>query len=312
MSSLTDDQFARAVAANPRWKLRLGPAWPSDAQFGAAGLRGLAGELDHAFVDGVAAFQASSGLDVDGICGRETAARVRGVVLPAVGGRPVLIVGGEELPAPGCRVVTWKDPDGMGFQGQGGWRPRQRGAAVDLLVLHHDGCRSSRQCFDVLLQRGLSVHLMLDRDGTIYQALDLREAHAFHAGEVNGRSVGVEICNPEAVERNDPQRPRPVVALEVTNAGSSGARRLVLGFYEEQVAATVALARAITAIFGFPSRLPQATSPTSTAGVTRGVDPRLVANRFTGTCGHYHVTDAKVDPGVSLWPALREAGFSVG
>jgi N-acetyl-anhydromuramyl-L-alanine amidase AmpD len=312
MGTLTDDQFARAVAANPRWKARLGPAWPSDAQFAAVGLRGLAGPQDHTFVDGIAAFQGRSGLDVDGICGKETAAKVRGVALPAVGGRPVLIVGGEELPAPGCRVVTWKDPDGMGFQAQGGWRPRLRGSAVDLLVLHHDGCRSSRQCFDVLLQRGLSVHLMLDRDGTIYQALDLREAQAFHAGEVNARSVGVEICNPELVERNDPQDPRPVVALEVTNAGSAGARRLVLGFYKEQVAATIALAKAVSGIFGLPSRLPQATSSTSTAGVTRGVDPRVAANQYSGTCGHYHVKDSKVDPGVSLWPALREAGFAVG
>ena len=140
----------------------------------------------------------------------------------------------------------------------------------------------------------------------------LREAQAFHAGEVNARSVGVEICNPELVERNDPQSPRPVVALEVTNAGSVGARRLVLGFYKEQVTATIALAKAVSGIFGFPSRLPRATSPTSTAGVTRGVDPRMVSNQYAGTCGHYHVKDSKVDPGVSLWPALREAGFTVG
>jgi hypothetical protein len=54
-------------------------------------------------------------------------------------------------------------------------RPRLPGP-IDLLVLHFDGCRSCRQCYDVLVERGLSAHLMIDRDGTIYQALDLQTA----------------------------------------------------------------------------------------------------------------------------------------
>jgi hypothetical protein len=312
MTTLTDSQFARAVAANPRWKARLATAWPSDAQFGAAGLRVLSTAPDHSFAEAIAAFQAMAGLDVDGICGTDTAARVRGAPAPRPAGRPILIVGGEEVPAPGCRVVTWKSPDGMGFQDQSSWRPRQSGTSIDLLVLHHDGCRSSRQCFDVLIQRGLSVHLMLDRDGTIYQALDLRDAHAFHAGEVNARSVGVEICNPELPERNDTLRPRPVVTLEVTNAGGNGARRQVLGFYPEQVTAAIALAKAVAGIFRFPLRLPVATSPTSSAGVTRGVDRRVSTGGYSGVCGHYHVKDTKTDPGVSLWSPMRNAGIEVG
>ena len=41
---------------------------------------------------------------------------------------------------------------------------------------------------------GLSVHFMVDADGTIYQTLDLLE-RAYHAEEVNSDSIGVEICN---------------------------------------------------------------------------------------------------------------------
>ncbi len=53
--------------------------------------------------------------------------------------------------------------------------------------------------------RGLSVHFMLDLDGTIYQTLDLKEA-AWHATIANNRSIGIEIANMGAypVGGNDP------------------------------------------------------------------------------------------------------------
>ncbi len=47
---------------------------------------------------------------------------------------------------------------------------------VDQFVLHFDVCGTSAQCFYVLHdRRGLSVHFMLDVDGTIYQTLDVKE-----------------------------------------------------------------------------------------------------------------------------------------
>jgi hypothetical protein len=311
---LSDNQLARAVAANPRWRERLGADWPTDAQFMAADVPVLRGVGDFEFAEAVAAYQARKGLAFDGICGKVTANSVRGLPGPLPMGRPILIVDGLELPAPGCRVVTWKDPDGLGFHDQPAlWRPRSGSAPMDLFVLHHDGCRSSRQCYDVLVHRGLSVHLLLDRDGTIYQTLDLKTAQAFHAGPgANERSVGVEICNPERSDRNDPRDPRPVVTLEVTNAGAQGALRQVLGYYPAQVVAITQLARAVAAIFQLPLQLPRATSSTSAAGITRGLDPRVTSGQFRGVCGHYHLKESKVDPGVSLWPPLRAAGFVPG
>jgi N-acetyl-anhydromuramyl-L-alanine amidase AmpD len=308
---LTDNQLARAVGANPRWRGDLGPAWPSNQQLAEAGIPPLQGEGDFAFADAVAAFQASHDLACDGILGRLTSAKLRGVAPPAPKGEAFLIVGGEKRPAPDCRIVTWQDPDGLGFAHLKVWRPRPPGP-IDLFVLHHDGCRSSRQCYDVLAERKLSVHLMLDRDGTIYQALDLRTACAYHASEANQRSIGVEICNPVRIERDDPKDPRPVGILEVTNAGAEGARRSVLGFYPKQVEAVIALARAISSIFAIPLQLPQASSPTSTAGVTRGIDARVVQGSFRGICGHYHLKETKIDPGVSLWQPMRDAGVGLG
>ncbi len=63
------------------------------------------------------------------------------------------------------------------------------------LILHFDVCGTSGQCFYILHdRRGLSVHFMLDVDGTIYQTLDLKE-RAWQATKSNDRSIGIEIAN---------------------------------------------------------------------------------------------------------------------
>ena len=77
----------------------------------------------------------------------------------------------------------------------GGWDLPLLQRVVDQFVIHYDVCGTSQRCFRVLHDdRGLSVHFMLDVDGTIYQTLDLKEA-AWHATKANGRSIGIEIAN---------------------------------------------------------------------------------------------------------------------
>mgnify|MGYP001093762426 CR=1 FL=1 len=76
-----------------------------------------------------------------------------------------------------------------------GWDLPTLQNVVDQFVVHYDVAGTSKRCFHVLQDdRGLSVHFMLDLDGTIYQTLDLKEA-AWHATIANGRSVGIEIAN---------------------------------------------------------------------------------------------------------------------
>lgn len=77
----------------------------------------------------------------------------------------------------------------------GGWSLDLLRERVDQFVLHYDVCGTSRACFRVLHDfRGLSVHFMLDIDGTVYQTLDVKE-RAWHATIANDRSVGIEIAN---------------------------------------------------------------------------------------------------------------------
>jgi N-acetyl-anhydromuramyl-L-alanine amidase AmpD len=80
------------------------------------------------------------------------------------------------------------------FRG-GGWDLPTLQSHIDQFVLHYDVEGCSRACFEVLHDRaGLSIHFMLDLDGTIYQTIDLKE-EAWHATSSNDRSVGVEIAN---------------------------------------------------------------------------------------------------------------------
>lgn len=83
----------------------------------------------------------------------------------------------------------------------GGWQLADLQQVVHLFVLHYDVAGTSRQCFKILHDvRFLSVHFLLDVDGTIYQTLDLQE-HAHHATIANAVSVGVEIAHPGCWQR---------------------------------------------------------------------------------------------------------------
>jgi N-acetyl-anhydromuramyl-L-alanine amidase AmpD len=106
-----------------------------------------------------------------------------------------------------AEVRTLKTPNRYGLRAKnltlneiervrgGGWDLPLLQSVVDQFVLHFDVAGTSRTCFLVLQDdRDLSVHFMLDVDGTIYQTLDLKE-RAWHATTSNDRSIGVEIAN---------------------------------------------------------------------------------------------------------------------
>lgn len=211
-----------------------------------------------------------------------------------------IIVNGKDFPT-NFPVVTWKDPGGYGFKS--GFANRDEKATVDLFVLHWDVCRTSAQCHRALVQRTLSVHFLLDADGTVYQCLDLQRATAYHAAGVNARSVGVEICNQVAVAGQDPKNPRP----EFNGPGLNGGKPFThLDFFAAQKARAVALADAVCSALKIPKRIPKGAASkfaNDPSGVPTGVISDL--KKYKGVLGHYHVTTAKIDPGTTLWPEFK-------
>lgn len=219
----------------------------------------------------------------------------------------------------------------------GGWELALLTNVVDQFVIHFDACGTSRQCFKVLHDlRGLSVHFLLDLDGTIYQTLDLKE-RAWHATTSNSRSVGVEIAHIGAYPPARAQvfdewyraEPDGRVRLTIPERFGDGGLRTpgfvgrplrherVRGriqgveleqydFTPEQYRALAHLAAALCRIF-----------PKLTCDYPRDSDGRLVAvklpddelGRYQGLLGHWHIQTDKVDPGPAFqWDKLvREA-----
>ena len=207
----------------------------------------------------------------------------------------------------------------------GGWDLPLLQEVVDQFVIHFDVAGTSRQCFKVLHDaRDLSVHFMLDLDGTLYQTLDVKE-RAWHATSSNTRSVGIEIANIGAYSSNEaaaferwyengtngqprlkipvelgdggirtpgfvgrPARPEPV-------AGEIQGRTLVqYDFTLEQYRALTHLTAALCKVF---PKL-RCDYPHDAEGkLVREKLPDDELGRYQGVLGHYHVQRNKVDPG---------------
>lgn len=106
--------------------------------------------------------------------------------------------------------------------------PRADGAAVRFLILHYTGMRDAaaalRQLTDPASQ--VSAHYTIDEDGTVYRHV-AEDRRAWHAGvssweglgDVNGRSIGVEIVNPG---HEFGCRPFPAVQMQAVAALARG------------------------------------------------------------------------------------------
>ncbi|MGE3170988.1 MAG: N-acetylmuramoyl-L-alanine amidase [Planctomycetota bacterium] len=223
----------------------------------------------------------------------------------------------------------------------GGWRLEDLQQVVHQFVLHFDVCGTSRRCFEILHdKRNLSVHFLLDTDGTIYQTLDLQE-HAHHATIANATSIGVEIAHPgvwprprhpdmlrwydrdergwfmkfpaflgETGLRTQGFVPRPD-RDEVIGGRIHDKEYYQLDFTPEQYRALAHLAAALSR--AFPRIRLDAPRTADGAIVTTNLAPEELA-AFDGIVGHFHVQRNKQDPGPAFqWERfLREARALAG
>lgn len=72
---------------------------------------------------------------------------------------------------------------------------RRRRLAVDTLVVHESVTHSVEATIAVLKRRNLGVHLVITPGGEVLE-LAPSDHVVFHAGELNGRSVGIEVVSP--------------------------------------------------------------------------------------------------------------------
>lgn len=206
---------------------------------------------------------------------------------------------------------------------------------VDQFVLHYDVCGLSKICFNVLQQRGLSTHFLLDLDGTIYQTLDLQE-RALHATVSNNRSIGIEIAHIGAYPPGDMKAindwyrrdaaGRPFIQVPARIAQSNiftqpftgrPARPILVrgqiqdttlqqyDFTPEQYAALAKLIATLHRVF--PKI--KLDYPRDKLGrlITRKL-PDAALEKYQGVIGHFHIQENKYDPGPALqWEALLKS-----
>lgn len=210
----------------------------------------------------------------------------------------------------------------------GGWDLPTLQKVVDQFVLHFDVCGVSRTCFNVLHDhRGLSVHFMLDIDGTIYQTLDVKE-RAWHATSSNSRSVGIEIANMGAYAKVEgsalekwyardadgrtyimlPEKIGDGGVLTTNFVGRPARNEPVIGevqgrmltqydYTPEQYKALAHLTAALTKVLP----LIKCDYPRDADGklITRKLDDEQLQS-YQGVIGHYHIQTNKTDPGPAL------------
>jgi len=216
----------------------------------------------------------------------------------------------------------------------GGWDLPTLQRVVDQFILHFDVCGVSRQCFNVLHDhRDLSVHFMLDIDGTIYQTLDLKE-RAWHATTSNTRSVGIEIANMGCYDNEEskplqqwytndskgvritiPERLGDGGVLTKNFIGRPARQEMVRGniqgrdvsqydYTPEQYAALIKLTATLCKVF-----------PKITCDYPKDAGGKLIPKKlddadlkkYHGVMGHYHIQTNKTDPGPAFqWDRVVE------
>jgi hypothetical protein len=268
-----------------------------------------ASEFDNELLSAIRVWQRKNGLTADGLCGPMTYRRVwteREASIDEYKPRSVkccrdenyVVHNGNFIPIKWDRVVLWSDNDG--FKANPGTYTSYAGKEDRdpiMFVNHWDVCLSSESCAKILNRRGISVHFLIDNDGTIYQMLDTQHK-AWHAGISGGiggnqRGIGVEISNayyPKYqewyVKNGFGERP-----LMETGKVHGTTLEPFTWFYPVQIEALKALWQAMHEGVGIPMEYPE----NSDGSLNTGVHKDCVRGKFNGFCNHYNFTKGKID-----------------
>ncbi|MBL8787682.1 MAG: N-acetylmuramoyl-L-alanine amidase [Deltaproteobacteria bacterium] len=275
---------------------------------------------------GVYNFDETPGLRVAIAPGRTTYLRKGVTTGILIGGKRYPLDADVKLVVPGDPgaldfVAKSTGPDGMPLHGPRYLTPGQKlepgkvlehTNAIHQAILHFNTADDSAKSFADQVKNSLSVHFMIDWDGTIYQGLDVADC-AYHAGEANNQGIGIDLNNlapllhmkPKAphfpkkhsrlAEMQSPEYARPTQSGEI-----NGVKVTTLGYTAAQYRALGSLLRTLTTVF-----------PTLAIGAPRDAKGQ-VPNRtlddpakHDGVLAHYHWEVDRWDPGPAFdWDRL--------
>lgn len=271
-------------------------------------------ENDENLVKAIRLWQKENGLAADGMCGPGTYRRIVTQRLSNIDKYEPeditekedanLVYRGDFIPIDWGKVVLWSEEKGLKLNSKN-YRPYFEKRKINSFVNHWDVCLSSKSCAKVLNNRGLSVHFLIDNDGTIYQLCDINHM-CYHAGsKVNKTSIGVEIANAyypkyQSWYVKNGFGERPIISGETLHGSKM---KDFTGFYPVQLKALQALWSSIHQGVGIPLDC-----PLDGAGETsKTVDSRCARGSFKGFISHYHITRKKIDcAGLDIKKLIKE------
>jgi len=259
--------------------------------------------FDDKLVRAVKKWQKAHGLTGDGLCGPATFRRIWTERQSEIDQhKPVdcqysnyLVYNSSFVPIEWDKVVLWTEKGGLAAKAGNYYdysgRP-QRG--IRLFVNHWDVCLNSHACNSVLNRRGISVHFLIDNDGTIYQTMDMQHG-AWHAGtsRVNRSSVGVEISNAYYPKYQDWYvRNGHGERATIDDAWVHGTKLdPFLDFYPAQIEAAKALWVAIDKATNVEMQTPLSQFDKTSTKYVQDV----VYGKYQGIVSHYHCSKRKID-----------------
>lgn len=256
--------------------------------------------FDEELIDAIKKFQKEMGISEDGMCGPGTFRRKFSERAAELEREDVdasysnyIICHGDSVDIDWDKVVLWTDRGGLKAK-EGNYRKVNGQRDIDLFVTHWDVCLSSRICQRVLDRRGISVHFLIDNDGTIYQTLDTTHI-GWHAGSVNSRAVGVEIANAYYPKYQSWYKKNGFGERSIVKDAYVNGKKLKdhLDFYPVQIEALKALFKALHKGLGIPLETPvnfNGSQYTDTLSKSK-------LKAFSGFIHHYHETSRKIDCG---------------
>lgn len=201
------------------------------------------------------------------------------------------------------------------------------------IVFHWTGAENpATRVISTLKKRELSIHFVIEKDGTIVQTanLDTRCAHAGVANDFLGcEIVGRGFARREDVKGSslrertelDWSEPRDVYRDDI-----AGKRIHFSAFYPRQIIAVLKLSEHLAGTVPFPRRIPERVvkkpselyaiqredglwiEPDFSRVYRRWRNPRV--RDFRGVMGHFHVHKTKCDPGTQIFRSLWAEGFN--
>lgn len=258
--------FNKKSSAKHGWK----PDW-----FGAS-------SFDSSLISAIERFQEENSLEVDGLVGPNTH-RIASTLRFSEKDQYILC-GGKKVPINWPKVIVMGEQGALYLPSKNYKKTARR--SPNMFVVHWDACLSSASCANVLKDRGLSVHFCIDNDGTIYQLVDCNDI-AYHAGNVNSKSIGVEVSNAFYTKHQSWYEKNGFGSRRILTNSVVHGKKLEphLDFYDIQKEALSVLIKTVCNLYNINLQTPD--SNTEVPSVANGT--------YNGVVSHYHVTSGKID-----------------